>query len=133
MKIIAPTGRQVQYNGTHGNLSVAMLGIMLSAAQIGDVIVLGEFDSTIEVDDFRVDHAALGASTSVDLGFAYINDDASDTPDAIADGLATVSAGSKRMAAKPVTAKGHSQLTATIKGGPATGAVDVTLFYRNVG
>lgn len=130
-KIMGKTGRHVQYNGTHGNLSVAVLSVALAAVAANDVIILGEFDSTIEVVDFRVDHSALGASTSLDLGFAYIGDSASDTPDAIADGLSTVAAGSKRMAAKPVQSASHAQITATVKGGPATGNVDVTVFYRN--
>jgi hypothetical protein len=131
MKILGRTGRQVQYNGTHGNLSVAALSVALAAAQIGDVIILGEFDSTIRVEDFRVDHDNLGASTSLKLGFAYIGDPASDTPDAIATGLTTTAAGSKRMAGMPVESVNHCQLTATVVGGVATGDVNVTVFYSN--
>ena len=71
-KIIAPSARTTLYNGVHGNQSVAVLGASLAAAAAGDVVVLGEFDGHPTITDFRLDHANLGAGTSVDIGFAYL-------------------------------------------------------------
>ena len=132
-KIIAPSARTTLYNGVHGNQSVAVLGASLAAAAAGDVVVLGEFDGHPTITDFRLDHANLGAGTSVDIGFAYSSTTA-DEPDVIADGLATASAGSKRMAQKPVEAKEKfCQVVATVKGGTATGELSLTLGYTNRG
>lgn len=129
-KIYGVNGREVQYNGAHGNLSVATLLLSASAIAAGTTVVMGEFDSNITVMDYRVDHENLGASTSIDIGFEYYSGKAAQV-DVIADGLATTAVGSKRMAITPVTAGEHSQLTLTPRGAAITGDVTLTLFYIN--
>lgn len=132
-KIIAPSARTTQYNGVHGNLSVAVLTVSLAAAAPGDTVVLGEFDGHPTVTDFRLDHENLGAGTSVEIGFAYqsVTEDESDK---ISTSLTTSSAGSKRMNGKPVeAAEKFCQVTATIKGGNATGNLSLTMNYTNRG
>jgi hypothetical protein len=128
--LFGKNGRAVQYNGTHGNLSVAVLALSAAAIAAGTPVVMGEFDSNITVVDYKVDHGALGSGTSIDLGFSYYGGKEA-VEDAVADGLSTASAGSKRMAAAPVEAGEHSALTLTPKGGAITGDVTVTLFYTN--
>ena len=128
--IFAPSGRAVQYNGTHGNLSSAVLTLVAGAIAANATVVMGEFDLNMTVVDYRVDHDALGTGTSIDLGFGFYGGREAE-PDAIADGLATVSAGSKRMAGAPVSAGEHSFLTLTPKGGAISGDVTVTVFYIN--
>ena len=123
-------GRSVQYNGTHGNLSVAVLALSAAAIAAGTPVVMGEFDSKITVVGYRVDHAALGVGTSIDLGLMFYGGKVAQE-DAIADGLATVSGGSKEMAKAPVVVDEHCALTLIPRGGAITGDVTVTLFYTN--
>lgn len=132
-KIIAPSARTVQYNGVHGNLSVAQMNVTLAAAAIGDVIVLGEFDGHPTVHDFRLNHENLGAGSTIDLGFAYSSTTA-DEEDVIADGLPTHNSGDKRMTKPVVEAKEKfCQVIATVKGAVASGTFTVTMNYTNRG
>lgn len=130
-KVIAPSARHVQYNGTHGNKCVAHLYATLAAAAINTTVVLGEFDATLNLTDFRLVHGALGSGVTLDLGIEY-PDETPDEPTAIATALAAATAGQKTMSSAPVQAKKRNcKLIATVKGGVATGRIDLIADYYN--
>ncbi len=60
--IQSPTMKDVVYNGTHGNLSVAMGVIPQIAASVGDVIELIKLDAGVKLVDFKV--AVVKVATS---------------------------------------------------------------------
>jgi hypothetical protein len=127
--INAPTLQDVQYSGDCP-LAAAHGKATLAAAAIADKVRLVKLYAGTKVHDVRLINAALGASTTVSLGFEYVNGEAGGSATALLAATSTVSAASTRMAAAPVTLDYDAYIIATIGGGAATGLVDVDVLFE---
>jgi hypothetical protein len=100
---------------------------VLAAVPIGHRIRLNRLFAGTKVHDARMINAALGATTTVALGFEYVNGEAGGSATAFLPATATNAAGSTRMASAPVTLLFDAFVIATVGGAPATGALDTVL------
>lgn len=124
----APTLQDVQYSGA-APLAAVHGAAVLAAAQIADKIRLAQLPGGAKVDDLRMINAALGASTTVSVGYEYVDGSGADAAAFLA-ATSTVAAASTNMAVKPVKLTKDAYLTATVGGGAASGALDVVAFYE---
>lgn len=128
--ILGATALLRNYNGTHGNASRAALTGAVAAAPVNDDLVLGTFDAGTTIDEIRINHGALGAGVTVDLGFRYVGGEAGSDLAAFGAGLSMAAAAVKRFETGPVKLQFRAQLVATIKTGPATGSISTLVEYR---
>ena len=96
----------------------------LAAAQINDVVRLCKMPAGTKVN------AALGASTTVSLGYEYVNGEAAANATAFLGDTSTVAAATTRAPGAPVILQYDAYLTATVKGGVANGKIDAVLQYE---
>ncbi|MFA5630339.1 MAG: hypothetical protein WC997_02405 [Porticoccaceae bacterium] len=131
--INAPTLQDVQYSGPCP-LAAAHGKITLAAAPIADKVRLVKLFAGTKIHDLRMVNAALGASTTVSLGFEYVNGEAGGGAAALLAATNTVSAASTPGGViPPLTLAYDAYVTATIGGGAATGQLDVVLFIEPKG
>lgn len=124
------------FSGAFGNLSVAVFPYTAAAAQINDVIYLGQLPKYATVVGVTLYNAALGASTTVDVGYltaeiggVLVADDdywiaAKDTSSA------AITLHSALATAVPKEFSESVFVTATVEGGVATGLITVVVYYR---
>lgn len=130
--INAPTLKNTAYSGVsaaayfHGKDTLA-------AAASGTVVRLGKLFAGTKIMDMRMINAALGTSTTVKVGFEYVNGEAGSDDDGLLAATATNAAASTRMSAAPVTLQYDAYLIATIGGAAATGALDVVVEFEPQG
>ena len=111
--------------------AVAHGGYTLAGAQPGDKVRLRQLYAGSFITDAKLVNAALGASTTVSLGFEYTDgsdgvlDDASLIP---ASG--TNAAGCVRSNVAPVLLTKDAYLVATIGGAAATGQLDAVVGFE---
>lgn len=124
----APTLQDVQYSGVcplapaHGKMTLA-------AAQVGDKVRLNLLYAGCKVHLARLINDALGASTTVSLGYEFADGSGGD-PNAFFNAQATNAAGSNLSAAKPVWIGKDAYVVATIGGAAASGDIHSQLFYE---
>lgn len=126
------TFNTVQQNGEYGNASVALLNDLLAADAIADTIVLGKLPGGSSIFAAAMINAALAASTTISLGYRYIDSaDGSDDLTAFHSAVSTSSAARTEFAGAPVEiADGNGvEIVATVGGAAATGALDAVLEY----
>ena len=127
--INAPSLQDVVYSGecplanAHGYLALA-------AAAIADKVRLNKVYAGTKIFDVKLVNAALGASTTVSLGFEYVNAEPGGGAAILLAATATASAGTTRNLAAPVILAYDAYITATIGGGVATGQLDVVTTYE---
>lgn len=124
----APTLQNVQYSGA-APLAAAHGAVTLAAAQIADKVRLIQVSAGTKIVDLRMINAALGASTTVSIGYEYVDGSGSDADDLLA-ATGTAAAASTRMSVKPVTLTKDAYITITVGGAAASGAVDVVALYE---
>lgn len=127
--INAPSLQDIVYSGDCP-LAVAHGYITLASAQIGDKVRLNKVYAGTKVMSSHFVNAALGASTTVKLGFEYVNGEAGSDDAAFIAATATSSAGRANTAAAPVTLAYDAYIVATIAGGAATGKLDTVVTYE---
>lgn len=129
------TAKKTAMNGTYGNACVARLNDVLAADAIADTIVLGELPGSAVVYRSTLKNAALGASTTISIGYRYKDSaDGSNALTAFHNAKATDSAGSQETLGPIEIAKGSGvEIVATVGGGAATGRIDNFLEYEYVG
>lgn len=126
----APTLQDTQYSGDCP-LAIAHGQITLAAAAIADKVRLVKLYAGTKIHDVRMTNAALGASTTVSLGFDYVNGEAGGGGAVLLAATATSSAATTRQGAvAPVTLAYDAYITATIGGGAATGLLDVQTTFE---
>lgn len=130
--INAPSIADTQNSGNLG-LVPAHGTITLAAAQIADKVRLMRLPKGTKVHDLRMVNAALGAASTVSLGYEYVNGEAGGGAAALLAATATVAAGCTRMAVAPVRMLFDAYVTATVGGGAVTGALDVVLINEFLG
>lgn len=127
--INAPTLLDVVYSGdcpaahVHGSATLA-------AAQIGDKVRLNKVYAGTKIYWSKLINAALGASTTVKLGFEYVNGEAGSNDAAFIPATSTAAAASTQGAGAPVTLAYDAYIIATIGGAAATGQIDAVLDFE---
>lgn len=105
--------------------------ITLASAAIADKVRLNKVYAGTKIYDIKLVNAALGASTTVSLGYEYVNGEAGGSATALLAATSTSSAAATRQGAiAPITLAYDAYITATIGGGTATGQVDVVTTYE---
>ena len=128
--INAPSLLDVVYSGDCP-LANAHGYITLASAASGDKVRLNKVYAGTKIYDIKLVNAALGASTTVSLGYEYVNGEAGGSATALLAATATSSAAATRQGAvAPITLAYDAYITATIGGGTATGQVDVVTTYE---
>lgn len=128
--INAPTLKDTQYSGDCP-LAIAHGSVALAAAAIADKVRLVQLFAGTKIHDIRMTNAALGASTTVSLGFEYVNGEAGGGAAVLLAATATASAATTRQGAiAPVTLAYDAYITATIGGAAATGQLDVQATFE---
>lgn len=124
------------FAGAFGNNSVAIFPYTLAAAQINDVVYLGKLPKYATVHSVTLYNAALGSSTTVDVGYATAEIGGTLTADdnywisAKDTSSAAVTANSALATAVPKQFSEEVFVTATVEGAAATGLITVVVEYR---
>lgn len=126
----APSLLDTQYSGdcplanAHGYMTLA-------AAQVGDKVRLNKLYQGTKIYDVKMVNAALGASTTVSLGFEYVNGEAGGSATAFLPATNTAAAAATREGAiAPITLAYDAYIIATIGGAAATGQLDSVVTYE---
>lgn len=125
----APTLQDVQYSGDCP-LANAQGSITLAAAAIADKVRLVKLYAGTKIYDVRMINAALGAGSTVSLGFEYVDGTAGGGAAVLLAATSTASAASTRASVAPVTLAYDAYITATVGGAAATGLLDVVVTYE---
>lgn len=99
----------------------------------GTVVRLNKLFAGTKVYDAKMINAALGAATTVKLGFEYVNGESGGDDDYFVAATATDTAKRTDSAAKPITLAHDAYIIATTAGGAATGALDTVLDFEHRG
>lgn len=126
--IVAPTLAEIQNSGQHGNQSVSHCKYTFNANPAGDKLQAIKLYAGSKITDVRVINAALGAGTTVSVGYETL-DGLTSAPTAFINAQSTVAAGRILTAAAPLTLTKDSIINLTIGGGAATGQVDLVVEY----
>lgn len=119
---------------TFGNVSSNDAGVTLAAGQIADEIQLMEVPAGTKISDVKMVNAALGASSTISIGWRYKSGTAGGGVDALLAATDTSSAAVTR-GDQPTTAAMAevAVITATIAGGAVTGRLDVNVLSVQAG
>lgn len=129
-----PDAQSRQYNGTHGNASRTAVSCTVAAVTVNDTLIFATFDAGTSIDEIRLNHAALGAGATMDLGFEYIDDTPGSNPAAFGAAHAVASAGVKIWNGEPVLLAARARLVGTIKAGTGlAGKITAVVDYRFIG
>ena len=126
---------QIPFAGQHGNLNNANDGKTLAAAAIADTIDFVTIPAASKIVDAHMVNAALGASTTVSLGWRYKDGTAGGSATAILAATSTVAAARTNMTAAPITPTLPKDIVVygTIACGAATGRIDLVVKYQHLG
>ena len=127
--INAPTLLEVQYSGDCP-LANAHGSVTLASAAIADKVRLVKLYAGTKVHDVKMVNAALGASSTVSVGYEYVNGEAGGSATAFIGATSTASAAATRSAVAPVTLAYDAYIIATVGGAVATGLVDVVTTFE---
>lgn len=105
----------------------------LVAAQVGDKVRLNKVYAGTKILSAHYVNAALGAGSTVALGYEYVNGELAAQPNALIPATATNAAGVARSAVAPIVLPYDAYIIATVGGGAATGQLDsvVTFEFKN--
>lgn len=128
--INAPSLQDTQYSGecplanAHGYMTLA-------AAAVGDKVRLNKLYQGTKIYDVKLVNAALGASTTVSLGFEYVDGQAGGSATALLPATSTAAAaGTRSGAVAPITLEYDAYIIATIGGAAATGKIDSVVTFE---
>lgn len=126
-----PARKSQSESGEWGNLRAKHFTYTFAAAAIADIALLGQLPAGAKVVDINMRNAALGASTTVSLGYRAFNPASAlaAAPTAYLAATSTVSAATTRGSFAPNKQTEDLYVIAVVGGGAATGQIDVTVFY----
>lgn len=128
--INAPSLQDTQYSGDCP-LAAAHGYITLASAQVGDKVRLTKLYAGTKIYGAKMVNAALGASSTVSLGFEYVDGQAGGGAAALIAATNTASAAVTREGAiAPIVLDYDAYITATIGGAAATGKFDSVITYE---
>jgi len=128
----APTLQDVQYSGdcpaahAHGSYTLA-------AAQIADKIRLVKLFARTKIYGAKMINAALGSSTTIGLGYEYVNAEAGGSATALIPQTATNAIAMTTSIVAPVTLAYDAYIYATVAGAAATGQLDAVITFEHRG
>ncbi len=127
--INAPSLLDTQYSGDCP-LAVAHGYATLAAAQVNDKVRLVKLYAGTKI--YRVDtvFADMGTDTTLDIGFEYVDGQSGGSATAFAAAIDTDPAGTSSHVFAPVTLAYDAYITATVKGGASTGALNVMTTFE---
>lgn len=126
----ASTKYNLQFFGEQGNASVALGKYVAASAQIADTIdLLTMPEGGLTVTSAHLINAALGASSTVALGWRYLDGSAGGSATAFFGQTATSSAGRINSTNAPIDVEKAIVIYATVAGGAITGQIDVVVQY----
>jgi hypothetical protein len=127
---------QVPVAGQHGNLNSAEDGRTLAALPIADFVDLLIFPAGSKLIQGVLITAALGASTTLSVGWRYRDGTAGGSATALLAATSTASAARTNLTFVPLEIPNRSKevvIFATAGGAAATGRVDMLMEYRTLG
>lgn len=127
--LIAPSVMAPSYSG-EAPLAVAHGQMVLSAAGIGDRIRLKKVYAGTKVYEAKLVNEALGADSTVSLGFEYADGQGGGSDTAFLPATSTVAAAATRSDAAPIFLERDAYIVAVVGGGVATGQIDSVLTFE---
>lgn len=126
-----PARKSPGESGEWGNLRAKHFTFAFAAAQIADIALLGQLPAGSKVVDINMRNAALGASTTVALGYRAANPASAlaAAPTAYLAATSTAAAATTRGSFAPNKQTEDLYVIATVGGAAATGLIDVTVLY----
>lgn len=121
-----------QYSGDMG-AAHAHGAHTLSAAQPGDKVRMFSLFAGTKIFDWRVVNAALGAGTTISLGWEMSDGTAGGSATALLPATSTAAAACTRAAAVPILLTADAIITVTVGGAVATGQFDAILVIEHRG
>lgn len=123
----------LQHYGQYGNEEIADGGKTLAAAAIADTVDLLRIDGPIRFEDLHLINAALGAATTISIGWRYQDGSAGGSNVAMLAAVATNAAARSNSLVPPFNTNKAIVVYATVAGGVATGRIDIVLRYKALG
>lgn len=119
------------FSGTFGNNSVGIFTYTTAGEDAGSEYILGKIPRYATVHTIKLVNAALGASSTIDLGYktAEVGGTLTADPDYWLDGQATANAASTVSAAVPKQFTEEVYITATSAVAATTGVINVVVEY----
>lgn len=127
--INAPSMQDTVYSGDCP-LAPAHGYVNLAAAQVGDKVRLNKVYAGTKIMSGHYVNAALGANTTVALGYEFVNGELAAQPNALIPAAATNAAGVARSAVAPIVLPYDAYIIATIGGAAASGQLDTVITYE---
>ena len=126
--------RQVS-NGEYGKVNIEHSSFTAAATPVADVIRFIELPAGAQVLNVKAVFDAMGASSTLSLGYEYVNpDDGSASAAGFKAATSTVSAGTFSSDAHPLPVfTAPVYITATVGGGAITGKVSLFVTYEQIG
>lgn len=124
------TFRNTVPNGTFGTLSKAIGSAIFAADAAATVIQTMRLEAGTKIFGFKAHHDALGASTAIKVGYAFVNPEDGAAVDNAFGAGATTGAGVLEYTGKPITLNAPAIVTVTNNTGTATGEVTVIPEYE---
>jgi hypothetical protein len=122
------------YSAAEGDASIFTSSIVAAAIQIGDVIRFAEMPPGVEIIDAQLVNDPLGGSTTLNLGFEYVDSTVgSAEPTAFQAAASKASAGKTSGAFHPRTFNDAIIITSTVAGAAITGKVSAIITYKSIG
>ncbi|MBX9850022.1 MAG: hypothetical protein K2X64_12060 [Rhodocyclaceae bacterium] len=128
-QIIASTMKITPYTGDAGNLSGDHGSAVLNAAQIADTIDLLSIPAGAKLRNVNLINAALGALTTVSLGWRYKDGTAGGSAAALLAATSTAAAAKTAGTFAPIVFTKDAVLYATVGGAAASGQIDAVTEY----
>lgn len=126
--------RRSPINSANGDACIFTSSVSLAAAAIGDVVHFAQLPAGVEVIDVQLVNDALGASVTLNSGYAYVDPSiGAAAPAAFQAAAAKTSAGKSNGAFHPVIFNDPIIVTSTVAGAAATGKVTAIITYRFIG
>ena len=107
--------------------------VTLAAAAVNDKVRLVKVLLVQKIFQTTLINAAPGASTTVSVGFEYVDGQAGGSATALIPATATNAIAKTESIVKPIVLDYDAYITATIGGAAATGQVDVTVLFEHRG
>lgn len=121
-------------NGEYGDSCLFTSQFTGASTPVGDVIRFAEFPAGCEVIDVDIVNDALGASSTLSIGYEYVDSSVgAAAPAYFKAATATSAAGKIDGVAHPIQFNDSVFITATIGGAAITGLVTAIVSYRYVG
>lgn len=126
------TINDTQYSGDKG-AAYSHGKIVFAAAAIADKARLVRLFAGTKIYEGKMINAALGASSTIALGFEYVNGEAGGSTTALIPATSTAAAAKTDSAVAPIVLLYDAYIIATVAGAAVTGALDVVLGLEHRG